>query len=101
VTFEPHLGIRFHKSLAAKRVLNQHHWLGGNIYPRLNNELRDQARKRKPSSVLVSGLEHNIEDVLTQAKRQPHNQGIKELSPLQNKFTFVDSRPEIVQYNFY
>jgi hypothetical protein len=48
----------------------------------------------------ISGLEHDREDVLAQAKRQPHNQGIKELSPLQNKLIVADSRPEIVQDNF-
>jgi hypothetical protein len=50
--------------------------------------------------VLISGLDHNREDVLAQAKRQPYNQGIKELSPLQNKLISADSRPEIVQDNF-
>jgi hypothetical protein len=96
VTFESQLGIRLHESLTAKRILNLLHRLGRDIYPRLNNELRDQTRKRKPSSVLISGLEHNREDMLAQAKRQPYNQGIKELSPLQNKLTSTDSRPEIV-----
>jgi hypothetical protein len=52
VTFEPQLGIRIHVSLTAKKVLNPYHRLGGDIYPKLNNELRDQAGKRKPSSVV-------------------------------------------------
>jgi hypothetical protein len=64
VTFEPQLDIRLHESLATKRVLNPHHWLGGDIYPGQNNELCDQACKRKPSSVVIFGLEHNREDVL-------------------------------------
>jgi len=50
--------------------------------------------------VLIFGLEYNREDVLAQEKRKPHNQGIKKLSPLQNKLTSADSRPEIVQDRF-
>jgi hypothetical protein len=100
MTFKLQLGVRLHESLTGKRVLNPHHQLGRDIYPRLNNELCDQAHKRKTSRVLISGLEHNREDVLVQAKRQPYSQGIKELSPFQNKLTSANSRPEIVQDNF-
>jgi hypothetical protein len=55
-----------------KGVLNPHHRLARDVYPKLNNEPGDQASKRKSSRVLVSHLQHQIEDVLTQAKEHPH-----------------------------
>jgi hypothetical protein len=68
----PQMGIRFHESLTAKGVMYPHHRLCRDVYPSLNNELRDQARKRKPCSVFISHLQHKVEDVLTQAKWHPH-----------------------------
>jgi hypothetical protein len=71
LTFKPQLGIRLHESLTAKGVLYPHHRLDRDIYPRMNNKSGDQATKREPYRVLVSHLQHQIEDVLTQAKGHP------------------------------
>jgi hypothetical protein len=65
VTFESQLGIRLHESLTAKRILYPHHWLGRDVYPRLNNKPGDQTCKREPGRMLFSHLQHQIEDVLT------------------------------------
>jgi hypothetical protein len=72
LAFMLQLGIRLHESLTTKGVLYPHHRLCRNVYPTVNNELRGQARKRKPGSVFVSHLQHKVEDVLTQAKWHPH-----------------------------
>jgi hypothetical protein len=56
VTFEPQPGIRLHESLTAKGVLNLHHRLARDIYPKLNNEPGVQVSKKEPGRVLVSHL---------------------------------------------
>jgi hypothetical protein len=43
--------------------------------------------------MLILGLQHNIEDVLAQAKWQPHDNGIQKLSPFQNQVTLTNSGP--------
>jgi hypothetical protein len=65
MTFKSQLVIRLHESLTAKRILYPHHWLGRDVYPKLNNQLGDQTCKREPDRVLVSHLQHQIKDVLT------------------------------------
>lgn len=60
LTFMPQLGIKLHESLTAKGVLYSHHGLYRDVYLRLNNELRDQASKRKPYSMFISHLHHKV-----------------------------------------
>jgi hypothetical protein len=64
------------QGLIADGVLYLHLGLSRDVYTRLNDNLRDQACKRKSCSILISGLQHNIEDMLAQAKGLPHNNGI-------------------------
>jgi len=66
VTFKSQLSIRLHESMTAKRILYPHHRLGRDVYLRLNNKPGDQTCKRKPGRMLVSHLQHQIEDVLKQ-----------------------------------
>jgi hypothetical protein len=99
LAFMPQLGIGLHQCLIAKGVLYLHLGLSRDVYTRHNNNLRDQRAERKSCSKLILGLQHNIENMLTQAEWQSHNDGIQELSPLLNRITPMNSRPEIVLDN--
>jgi hypothetical protein len=78
------LSIRHHESLTTKSILNAHLGLGlSNIRQRMETDLRDKARKRKTYSMLISHLKHDLENVLAEAERHPHDQGVKKSSPLQ------------------
>jgi hypothetical protein len=72
LTFELQLGIRLRESLTAKGVMYPYHRICKDVYPRLNNKLGDQASKRKPYRVFIPHLQHEIEDVLAQAKWHPY-----------------------------
>jgi hypothetical protein len=99
LTFMPQLGIRLHQGLIAEGLLDLHLGLSRDIWARLHNNLRNQAAKRKTSSILISGLQHDIKNILARAEWQCHNDGIQELSLLLDQITPPDSRPEIVLDN--
>jgi hypothetical protein len=79
--------------------MNFHLGLSRDVYPSLKDNLRDQACEWKSCRILILGLQHSIEDMLAQAKQQPHDNGIYKLSPLLNQITSTNNRPEIVLDN--
>jgi hypothetical protein len=93
LTFIPQLGIRLHKCLTLKRILDSHLGLSRYVCHNMKTELRDQARKWKPYRVIIYHLQHTVEDVPTQAKRHPHTQSIQKFIPLQNKLTTTSYGP--------
>jgi hypothetical protein len=76
LAFIPQLGIGLHQSRITERVFYLHLWLSRDVYTRLHNNLHDEAAKRKFCSVLISSLQHNVEDMLAQTKGQSHDNGI-------------------------
>jgi len=77
LSFMPQLGIRLLESLYAKWIWNP--WAGlrvWNIWHDLKADLSDQTPKRQTRVLLISNLEHNVQDVLAQAKRSLHHDGI-------------------------
>jgi hypothetical protein len=76
LAFMPQLGIGLQQSLIAEGVLYLHLWLSKDVYTRLHNNLRDQAAERQSCCVLISSLQHNVEDMLAQTKGQHHDNGI-------------------------
>jgi hypothetical protein len=101
LAFMPQLGIKLHKCLIAEGFLYLHLWLSRDAYIILHNNLRDQAAERKTCSILISGLQHDIKNMLAQAEWQSHNDGIHELSSLLDQITSPNSRPEIVLDNLH
>jgi len=65
LTFMPQLGIGLHQGLIVEGVLYLHLGLSRDVYTRLNDNLRDQAAEWKSCNILILGLQHNIEDMLT------------------------------------
>jgi hypothetical protein len=73
----PQLSIRLHESLYAKGIWNS--WAGfqvWNIWHDLKEDLSDQTPKRQTRVLLISNLEHSVQDVLAQAKRSLHHDGL-------------------------
>jgi hypothetical protein len=64
LTFIPQLGIRLHKCLTPKRILNFHYELSRDVGHNLKTNLREQARERKTCSMIISHLKQCVEDVL-------------------------------------
>jgi hypothetical protein len=84
LTLKPKLSISLHESLTPKRILNSHIVLSlSNICHKTEIVLCDMAHKRKTYRVLVSYLEHGLQNVLAETERHPHDQGVKKFSPLQ------------------
>jgi hypothetical protein len=70
LTLKPKLSIRLHESLTPKRILNCRLGLSlSNILHRTEIDLRDKTRKRKTCRVLVSHLEHGLQNVLAETER--------------------------------
>jgi hypothetical protein len=69
-----------------------HFGLSRDTYTILHNNLRNQAAERKTCSILISSFQHDIKNMLAQAEWQSHNDGIQELSSLQDQITPPNSR---------
>jgi hypothetical protein len=78
------LDISLHQSLITEGVLYLYLGLSRDVYTILHNNLWDKVAERKSCSSLISGLHHNIKNMLAQAEWESHNDGIQELSPLLN-----------------
>jgi hypothetical protein len=85
--------------MIAEGVQDFHLGLSKDVQARLHNNLSDQAAKKKTCSLFISGLQHDIQNLLAQAECQSHNYAIKKLSPLLDHNTPSNSRPEIVLNN--
>jgi len=67
LTLKLKLSIRLHESLTPKRILNSHLGLSlSNIRHRTKIDLHDKVCKRKTCGMLISHLDHSLQNVLAQ-----------------------------------
>jgi hypothetical protein len=57
------------------------------LTPRLKDNLSEQAAKRETDISLITGLQHNTQNMLAQAERQAKVNCIDKLGPFQNQIT--------------
>jgi hypothetical protein len=61
--------------------------------------LRDQTPKRQTHVLFISNLEHSVQDVLAQAKRSLHHDGIEKGGLLEGKLTSTRLKPKVSLHN--
>jgi hypothetical protein len=102
LTLMPQLSIRLRESVYAKGIWDP--WVRlsvWNICHDPKTDLSDQTPKRQTRVLLIANLEHSVQDVLAQAKRNPHHDGIEKGGLLESKLTPRSLRPKVCHHNLY
>jgi hypothetical protein len=94
------LRIGLHQHLFAKGQLDLHPTLSINIDSRLEDDLSEEAAKRKTGSALITSLEHDYQNMLAETERQANVNSIDKLGLLQYQITAPSNWPQIVLNNF-